>query len=560
MRHRVYRALRALGFAALVAPLGMATAWAQAPAVPDRAAAVAVASDELAAQVDIVLRQGLELEHNRRWSEAVAHYEDALRRFPESDVLRRRLELARTHWGIVRRYQEASFRQTLGQLAAADALQLYSDVLLKLDSYYVDPPDWRRLVDRGTYCFEVALYNEAFRAHHRLAVSDAQLGTFRSDLRNRLASLGIRTRAEARTAVHHAAYLAQQRLGLPQTAVILEYTCGMADSLDDYSAFLTKGELDEVYAQIEGNFVGLGIEIKPGPQGLEIVRVIPGSPAQRAGILAGDRIVAVDGQPTTGMNSDEAAGRLQGPEGSTVRVRVVTPEQPPRDLAVRREQVEVPSIEDERLLDATSGVAYLRLVSFQKTTGRELDAALWRLHDAGMKSLIIDLRGNPGGLLTAAVEAVDRFVDAGVIVSTRGRNAGEDFTYRAHRHNTWRVPLTVLIDGDSASASEIFAGAIRDHGRGTIVGTRSYGKGSVQGIFPLTTAGAGVRLTTARFYSPHGKPFHKVGVEPNVVVQQAARPIDGQLRAVDPTADPALNAAIQVAREQLAQRQRSDQR
>ena len=136
-----------------------------------------------------------------------------------------------------------------------------------------------------------------------------------------------------------------------------------------------------------------------------------------------------------------------------------------------------------------------------------------------MRSLIIDLRGNPGGLLTASVEVADKFIADGGIVSTRGRSEQENFSYRAHRPGTWRVPLVVLIDGDSASASEIFAGAIKDSGRGKIVGTRSYGKGSVQGIFPLGKNGAGARLTTAKFYSPLGHPISNVGITPDVDVR-----------------------------------------
>jgi carboxyl-terminal processing protease len=139
-----------------------------------------------------------------------------------------------------------------------------------------------------------------------------------------------------------------------------------------------------------------------------------------------------------------------------------------------------------------------------------------------MRSLIIDLRGNPGGLLTASVEVADKFIADGGIVSTRGRSEPENFSYRAHRPGTWRVPLVVLIDGDSASASEIFAGAIKDSGRGKVVGMRSYGKGSVQGIFPLGKNGAGARLTTAKFYSPLGHPISNVGITPDVDVPLAS--------------------------------------
>jgi carboxyl-terminal processing protease len=163
-----------------------------------------------------------------------------------------------------------------------------------------------------------------------------------------------------------------------------------------------------------------------------------------------------------------------------------------------------------------------------------------------MRSLVIDLRGNPGGLLSAAVDTADIFLDRGLVVATRGRSPEEDFNYSAGRPGTWRMPMVVLIDGDSASSSEIFAGAIRDHGRGRIVGSRSYGKGSIQGIFPLESAGVGMRLTTAKFFSPKGLPYSGVGVEPDLPVHTAARPVDG---AAAPAAhDAALEVATETAR------------
>ena len=174
------------------------------------------------------------------------------------------------------------------------------------------------------------------------------------------------------------------------------------------------------------------------------------------------------------------------------------------------------------------------------------------------RSLVLDLRGNPGGLLTAAVEVADKFITRGAIVSTRGRSPQEDFDYQAHYGGTWRVPLVVMIDGDSASASEIFAGAIKDNGRGVLVGSQSYGKGTVQGIFPLGYAGAGVRLTTAKFYSPSGQAISKRGVSPDTpvpTVQRVARPTDTGLIIETATQDHALQAAILAARRRETARQ-----
>ena len=315
--------------------------------------------------------------------------------------------------------------------------------------------------------------------------------------------------------------------------MILEYLCGATNSLDPYSSYLTPDQLREVYSQIDGSFVGLGIELKAQGGGLVIVRVISGSPAEQAGVKAGDRIVAVDGRQTSQFTTDQAANLLQGPDGSVCNLILAAQGEANRQLAVRRQRVEVPSVDRVRMIDEKQGVAYLRLTCFQKTTRRDLEAALWRLNRDGMRSLIMDLRGNPGGLLVSSVDISDLFLDQGVIVSTHGRIAQEDSTYTAHAEGTWHVPLTVIIDQDSASAAEIFSGAIHDHHRGTIVGVRSFGKGSVQGIFQLDGTDSGLRLTTAKFYSPNGKPYSRVGVEPDVVVHQAAKPINGAIAEKD---------------------------
>jgi carboxyl-terminal processing protease len=505
---------------------------------------ISVGADEVAD----LLRRGQDLESQRRWSEALSHYEDAIRQYPGESDLRRHFEVSRLHYELQRRYADRSFLGSVVSLPSDEALDLYAQVLLKIQSHYVETADWRALVEHGTDNLEIALSEPAFARRNVPRPNDPEVVEFCPKLRQVLDSLVIDSRDAARDAVAAAARLAHRDLEVSNTSVVLEYLCGATSALDPYSAYLTPDQLNEVYSQIEGNFVGLGIELKAEDDALLIVRVIPGSPAEQGGIRPGDRILSVDGRATTHLSTNQAANLLQGPEDSVALLSVATPPQAPRQLSIRRRRVDVPSIDSAQILDSRHGIGYMKLVCFQRTTCRDLDAALWKLHDQGMKSLIVDLRGNPGGLLLSAVEVADKFIQSGVIVSTRGRSAQEDFTYSAHAGGTWRVPLVLLIDHDTASAAEIFAGAVREHQRGEIVGVRSYGKGSVQGIFPLSVGGAGVRLTTAKFYSPSGRPYSRVGVEPDVLVHLAAHPIGSQ-PAPPSTDDAMLAAAVQAARE-----------
>lgn len=502
-----------------------------------------------------LLEEGQKYELEGRWAAAVAHYEDALRHFPDNASLWRRFELSRLHYDVERRYTDRSYLQMLGQISLAEALQIYEDVLLKIEAHYVEPPHWDELAGQGIHGLQVALSERVFVQWHLSGQPEAAVATFSSQLDDALRGQIVKSRADARRIAAGVAQLAERQLGLQPAATVVEFACAAASGLDPYCAYLTPSQLRDLYSQIEGSFVGLGVELKSTDGALQVVRVIPGSPAKRSGILAGDLVLAVDGRSTSNVSIDQAADLLQGPEGSMTELLVETPGQVPRRVRVVRRRIDVPSIEEARILEPASGVAYLKLTSFQKTTGRDLDLTLWNLHKLGMRSLIIDLRGNPGGLLSMAVEVADRFLDQGVIVTTRGRNIAEDVTYSAHQAGTWHVPLVVLIDGQSASAAEIFAGAIRDHGRGTIVGTTSYGKGSVQGIFPLKASDSGLRLTTSRFYRPSGHPYNHAGVQPDVVVRYVARPAGENGELAEPQEpDPMLAAALQVARQLVAQR------
>ncbi len=490
----------------------------QQPALPVALPAAGAAETAIAN----TLETGHTLEQNGKWADALTKYEEALHETPEEPRLQARFDVARLHYSLDQRYEDRSFRDSLRTLTPTQALDQYTDLLSKIEAHYYTDPPWQTMTQRGASAMDIALANENFLRNQGVRVRGQQIEQLRNEVVALPGKYAIKSGKDASAVASQIAHLIRTRVGISETATLLEFTSAAAGGLDHYSAFLTADQLRDIYSQIEGNFVGLGVELKADQGALLIVHVIPHSPAEQSGIHEGDRITAVDGQQTKSLSTDEAASLLTGEEGSTCRVTVASLGQAPHDISVRRASVDVPSLEGVKIIDPVKGVAYIRIPAFQKTTPTDLENALWDLQKQGMQSLVLDLRGNPGGLLTASVEVADKFIADGPIVSTRGRSEPENFSYRAHRPGTWRVPLVVLIDGDSASASEIFAGAIKDSGRGKIVGTRSYGKGSVQGIFPLGKNGAGARLTTAKFFSPNNHPIANVGVSPDIDVRNLA--------------------------------------
>ncbi|MFO7902166.1 MAG: S41 family peptidase [Planctomycetota bacterium] len=528
--------------------VGICLKSAPAPAQV-RIPAAAVANQET---LEGVLRQGKLMEEERRWRDALDHYQDALRGHPEWRELRHRLAVARTHMDVARRYSDSSFVESVRKLSEQEAQDLLSEVLLKIDTYHVSTPAWDELVARGVLNLRIAPSEPAFVNRFPQPVSAEVSDRFTQDVERILDGNRIQSRLQAQEVIASITPIAVRDLSVSPQAAVLEFTCAAVHSLDQYSSYLTGEQLDEVFSQIEGSFVGLGIELKTEDDDLLIVDVIPGGPAEEAGIAPRDRIIEVDGKTTREVSTDTAADMLKGPALSDVELVIRSPDGTARRERIQRRRVEVPSVQDVKMLDEADGVAYLKIASFQKSTSRDVDSALWKLQRQGMRSLIVDVRGNPGGLLNASVEVADKFLTDGAIVSTRGRNGREDFDYRAHEVGTWRIPLIVLIDHDSASASEIFAGAIHDQRRGTVVGQRSYGKGSVQGIFPLSQYKAGIRVTTAKFCSPSGREISHGGVVPDIVVEEearhvVARPTEGAEIPAD-EADSTLEMALDVAR------------
>ena len=353
--------------------------------------------------------------------------------------------------------------------------------------------------------------------------------------------------------------LARQAIGLAATPVLLEFTCGACDALDDFTSYLTPDKLEDLYAMIDGNFVGLGIELKIASRGPPAGRRDPRRPGvggrARRRATGSSRSPA---RPVKGLSLDEAANRLQGTEGTSIDLEVLRRDGELQAVRLVRRHVEVESVTQAKIVDPAEGIGYVQLTGFQKTSTEELDQAIAGLQAQGMRTLVLDLRGNPGGLLNVAVEIAERFIDEGVIVSTRGRAPGQSQVFQASGRARWRMPLYLLVDHDSASASEILAGALQDHHRATVIGERTYGKGSVQSIFSLRSAPAGLKLTTAKFYSPHEPPLQRAGRHARPADQDPRRRQargEGQGRRAarrgrsigDPKLDPVLAAALRAA-------------
>src|SRR5437867_5481177 len=305
---------------------------------------------------------------------------------------------------------------------------------------------------------------------------------------------------------------------VPPKELIYSAIKGTLRGLDPHSSFLDPENYREMQVETSGSFGGLGIEITLRDDVLTVVAPIEGTPAHRAGLHPGDRIIKIDGLVTKDMQLSDAVKRMRGRPGSKVTIAVIREGwTEPKDFEIVREQIRVQSV---RTHDLGNGIEYIRLRQFQEQTSHDVDAALEKFAKNGMKALVLDLRNNPGGLLTSAVEVTEKFVEDGkLVVYTEGRVRNQNMRFSAHAKKTYpNLPMVVLVNQGSASASEIVAGALQDYGRAVVVGTQSFGKGSVQTIIPLSD-GSGLRLTTAKYFTPKGRSIHGKGITPDIVVE-----------------------------------------
>lgn len=468
------------------------------------------------------LAAGEALETSREWPKAIDLYEAALKKWDKDAPLTYALRRTRIHFGIDRRYADRSFEEKLLVQGRSESLDLLDDILSHVQFEYVEPVSVTRLISHGTESLYMALGNEKFLKKNFSNDNNPGIERVRNTLLKEYWNFRVQNRQEARAHVTRICDIARRETGISDTAVVMEYIFGICNALDEYSNFMTPDRYSDLFGSIQGELVGIGIEMKEEKgRGMHLLNVLLDSPAEQGGLLPEDFITAVDGVDCRDMSTDDCAKLLKGQAGSRVTLTWETPEGKTRTGEFVRQRVVIRSITKAVMLDERAGIGYIQMKGFQNTTAEELDDALRKLERQGMRALIWDLRGNPGGLLETAAAVLDRFIDSdehnGVLVSTRGRSPEQNQVFRSHSLNTRNYPLVLVVDGDSASASEIVAGAIHDHRRGTIVGRKTYGKWSVQSIIHLPGE-TGLKLTTAKFYSPADGNYSGRGIEPDVDV------------------------------------------
>lgn len=338
---------------------------------------------------------------------------------------------------------------------------------------------------------------------------------------------------------------------------------GIVGSLDPHSEYMNARDYKTLEEEISSEFGGIGVQVELREGNVVVIAPISGTPGARAGLMRGDIIVSIEGKKLEKPSLDDVVGRLRGKPGTLVKLGYKRPSTGAEvEVSIKRERIKVESVRDVRL--RPDGIGYVQVTQFSERTGEEFVNAINSLNAQSMRALIIDLRDNPGGLLNAAVEVAEPFFDKGeLIVYTQGRRADDRDEYRAAAPEPrLTLPVAVLINAGSASASEIVSGALKDTGRAVIVGERSFGKGSVQTILPLRK-GEGLRLTTARYYTPGGVTIHEQGVSPDVeIVMSPAEDENARIQRsredmldpaefkarfnIDPTPDRQLEAAVAV--------------
>ncbi len=324
---------------------------------------------------------------------------------------------------------------------------------------------------------------------------------------------------------------------------------------DPYTRFMNPEQFQDLTTQTSGELSGVGIRINMDTEAkvLRVVEPMPNSPAAEAGLMAGDAIVTIDGKPTSEMSSEEAASLIRGEVGTSVLLQIQRSDRPLFDVSLTRARIEVPIVQASLKSEGELQVGYIRLSEFSSHAAEQMHRAIEDLKGEGADSFVLDLRGNPGGLLNASIEIARMWLDSGGIVSTTDR-AGNSQEAKATRSALTNLPMAVLVDGNSASASEILTGALQDNDRATVIGSKTFGKALVQSVHALSD-GSGIAVTVAHYYTPAGTDISKKGISPDITVdlsEEQQRYLLSDARLIASDSDPQYTRAVSVLRTQIA--------
>jgi C-terminal peptidase prc len=479
-------------------------------------------------------------EQNGDWERASECYLRLLADDRNQPELRERLALCLRHLHLSHRHNDPSYRSHVAALPLSHAVTLYAEVLTTIQQNYVNSGQATigKLYRHGLDELRFALADPTFLREQMAGVDPGAIAELRRRIDNWWSAKAADELRDARQAVRDLAWDAQQLTGVNPSVIVLECACGACHALDEYTLFITPGRPILDTGTLNSDLAPLGLTLTAKENTVVIDHVTPGSWGAGVGLTPGDRITRVGKKPFDRLSLDAILELISGersaiaeltiaPAGSTDTRTLVLPDS-------------LPTVFDALMI--RDGIGYIRIAHFQKGTPQEFDSALLRLRSEGLRALVLDLRGNPGGSFSAAVQVAERFLGQGVIVSTQGQLRGMTKTFTAQNPAVMDGPVIVLVDGETASAAEVLAGALRDQQRALLVGQRTFGKDTIQRLMQLSEGGA-IRLTLARFLLPGGKPFAGAGVAPNVTESRR-----------DPMRDYQFEAAMDQAARLLALR------
>jgi len=497
-------------------------------------------------KVSAIIKEGFLLEQKGNLEAVQELYSAAIRRFPNSSRLQAQYSRVKVLGDIQKRFGTDWHLKVAWQYDSVRLQKFVQDFWSLFIANYVQSFTPSEIFYRETRCMDIALGNEIFCSNVLPNVSTQKIQSFREEIRQYVKDSVIQTPDELVRATMEIGQRFQNRFQRKASLLVLEGLFDFVTSLDSYSEVLLPNQYQELVASVSGNMIGVGISIKNQNNKTEIIKIIPNSPAAHSDLRCGDQIIAISNQPIEGNTLQQVSTKLEGPAGSTISLLVQTKNDYPREIVLIRQPFVISSIEHAMILPNSGGIGYFRLNGFQQNSALEMQEALNQLQKQGMNSLIIDLRGNLGGIVDTAVAISDLFLDEGNILKIK--KVGSRFTHQAHLDGTWNeIPLALLIDENSASASEIFAGAIQAHQRGVIVGKRSFGKGAIQTTYQIPESPFIMKLTTAQFFGPKGNRYNYVGVKPNFEVRETGKPIFDEEGALQTTSgDPVLEKAMEV--------------